>query len=225
MREDAARLAEQNANLQRELNLARLSLSGASDPPIQSTSAASVGGPHGQGVSTTDRGICSSRGSVLGSLPPVVTESVVPLRLCGKHSTAVGSGNYPRPEDNPFPSKIEGAEDSLQFHIETDLSTTNPTHDILLPSPNTAAALVVEEGGIAQLRGQAEVEKSGNEDGSDDEEECEEVKGDDEEVKADDEEEQDDEEVGDDEEEGNDEEIGQKKAVDGREVRSKNIED
>ena len=47
MREDAARLAEQNANLQRELNLARLSLSGASDPPIPSTSAASVGGPHG----------------------------------------------------------------------------------------------------------------------------------------------------------------------------------
>ena len=56
MRKDAACLAEQNANLQRELNLARLSLSGASDPPIPSTSAASVRGPHGQGVSTTDTG-------------------------------------------------------------------------------------------------------------------------------------------------------------------------
>ena len=193
MREDAARLAKQNANLQRELNLARLSLSGASDPPIPSTSAASVGGLHGQGVSTTDRGICSSRGGVLGSLPPVVAEFVVPLRPCGMHSTTVGSGDYPRPEDNPFPSEIEGAEDSLQFHIETDLSTTNPTHDILLPSLDTAAAPVVEEGGIAQLRGQAEVEKSGDEEGNDDEEESEEVKGDDEEVEADDEEEQDDE--------------------------------
>ena len=151
MREDAARLVEQNANLQRELNLARLSLSRASDPPIPSTSAASVRGPHGQGVSTTDRGICSLRGGVFGSLPPVVAESIVPLRSCGMHSTAVGSGDYPRPKDNPFPLEIEGAEDSLQFHIETDLSIANPTHDILLPSPDTAAAPVVEEGGIAQL--------------------------------------------------------------------------
>ena len=100
MREDTTRLAEQNANLQRELNLTRLSLSGASDPPIPSTSAAPVGGPHGQGVSTTDRQICSSRGGVLGSLLPVVAESIVPLRPCGTHSTAVGSGDYPRPEDN-----------------------------------------------------------------------------------------------------------------------------
>ena len=219
MREDAVRLAEQNANLQRELNLARLSLSGASDPPIPSTSAVSVGGPHGQDVSTTNRRICSSRGGVLGSVPSVVAESVVPLRPCGTHSTAVGSGDYLRPKDNPFPSEIEGAEDSLQFHIETDLGTANPTHNILLPSPDTAAAPVVEEGGIAQLRGQAEVEKSGNEEGSDDEEESEEVKGDDEEVEADDEEEQDDEEGGDDEEEG------QMKAVDGGEVQGKEVED
>ena len=65
MREDAVRLAKQNANLQRELNLARLSLSRASDPLIPSTSAASIGGPHGQGVSTTDRGICSSTGGIV----------------------------------------------------------------------------------------------------------------------------------------------------------------
>ena len=38
IKEDAARLAEQNANLQRELNLAWQSHSGANDPPIPSTS-------------------------------------------------------------------------------------------------------------------------------------------------------------------------------------------
>ena len=189
MREDAARLAEQNANLQRELNLAQLSFSGASDPPIPSTSAAFVGGPHGQGVSTTDRGIYSSTGGVLGSAPPVVAEFVVSLRPYGTHFTATGSGDYLRLEDNPFPSEIEGAEDSLQFHIETNLGTANLTHDILLPLPDVATALVVEEGGIAQLRGEAEVEKSGDKEDSDDEEENEEVKGDDKEVKGDDEEE------------------------------------
>ena len=94
MREDAARLAEQDANLQRDLNLARLSLSRASNPPIPSTSAASVGGPHGQGVSTTDRGICSLTGGVVGSAQPVVVESIVSLRLCGTHSTVAGSGDY-----------------------------------------------------------------------------------------------------------------------------------
>ena len=94
MREDAARLAEQNANLQRELNLARLSLSGASDPPIPTTSAASVGGPHGQDVFTTGRGISPSTGGVVGSALPVVVESVLSLRPCGTHSTAVGSGDY-----------------------------------------------------------------------------------------------------------------------------------
>ena len=46
MRKDVVRLAEQNANLQRELNLARLSLSGANTPPIPSTSAASDGCLH-----------------------------------------------------------------------------------------------------------------------------------------------------------------------------------
>ena len=94
MREDAARLAEQNANLQRELNLAWQSLSRASDPPIPSTSAASVGGPHGQGVSTTDRGICSSTGGVVGSAPHVVAISVVSLCSCGTQSTVAGSGDY-----------------------------------------------------------------------------------------------------------------------------------
>ena len=149
MREDATRLAEQNADLQRELNLAWLSLSGASDPPIPSTSATSIGGPHGQGVSTTDHGICSSTGGAVDSAPPVVAESVVSLRPCGTHSTATRSGDYLRPEDNPFPSEIERAEDSLQFHIETNLGTANLTHNILLPSLDVAVAPVVEEGGIA----------------------------------------------------------------------------
>ena len=163
-------------------------------------------------MSTTDHRICSSRGGVLGSMPLVVAKSVVLLCPCGMHSTTIGNGDYLRPKDNPFPSEIEGAEDSLQFHIETELGTANSTHDILLPSPDTAAAPVVEEGGIAQLRGQAEVEKSGNMDGSDDEEESEEVE-------ADDEEEQDDKEGGYDEEEG------QMKAVDGGEVKGKEVED
>ena len=70
-----------------------------------------------------------------------------------------------------------------------------------------AAALLVEEGGIARLSGEAKVEKSSNEEGSDEEEKSEEVKGDDEEVEADDEEE------------------GQMKVVDSREIKGKEVED
>ena len=219
MREDATCLAEQNANLQRELNLARLSLSGASDPPIPTTSAAFVRGPHGQDVSTTGRGISPSTGGVVDSALHVVVESVLSLRSCGTHSTAVGSGDYLRPEDNSLPSEIEGAEDSLQFQTETDLGSEILPLDILLPSPDVAAASVVEEGGIARRSGEADIEKSSDEKGSDEEEESEEVEGDDEEVEGDEEEEEDDDEGGDDEEEG------QMKAVDGGEVKGKEIED
>ena len=219
MREDATRLAEQNANLQRELNLARLSLSGASDPSIPTTSVASVKGPHGQDVSTTGCGIFPSTGGVVGSALPVVVESVLSLCPCGTHSTAVGSGDYLRPEDNPLPSEIEGAEDSLQFQTETDLGSEILPLDILLPSPDVAAASVVEEGRIARRSGEVDIEKSSNEEGSDEEEESEEVEGDDEEVEGDEEEEEDDEEGGDDEEEG------QMKAVDGGEVKGKEVED
>ena len=45
IQEEAARLAEQNATLQQELNLARQSNSGVTAPALPSTSAASVGGP------------------------------------------------------------------------------------------------------------------------------------------------------------------------------------
>ena len=45
MKEDAARLAEQNANFMRELNLSWQSHSGATPPVNPSISAASVGGP------------------------------------------------------------------------------------------------------------------------------------------------------------------------------------
>ena len=122
MREDAARLAEQNANLQRELNLARLSLSGASDPPIPTTSAASVGGPHGQDVFTTGRGISPSTGGVVGSALPVVVESVLFLRPCGTHSTAVGSGDYLRPEDNPFLWRLRGLRILFSFRLKQTLA-------------------------------------------------------------------------------------------------------
>ena len=129
-------------------------------------------------MSTTDRGICSLTSGDVGSVPPVVAISVVSLRPCGTHSTTPGSGNYLRPEDNPFALQIEGAKDSLQFHIDTDDGTANPAHDILLPSPDVTTASVLEEGGIAELKGEAEVEKSCDEEDSGDEEESEEVKGD-----------------------------------------------
>ena len=158
-------------------------------------------------MSTTGCGISPSTGGVVGSAPPVVVESVLSLRPCGTHLTAVGSGDYLRSEDNPFLSEIEGAEDSLLFHTETDLGTESLPLDILLPSPDVGAASVVEEGGIARLSGETDIEKSGDEEGSDEEEESKEVEGDDEEVKGDDEEEEDDGEGGDDEEvEGDDEE-------------------
>ena len=83
MREDAAQLAELNVNLQRELNLARQSHFGASDPSIPSTLAASVGGPQEQGVPTTKRGICSLTSGVVASVPPIVAMSMVWLQACG----------------------------------------------------------------------------------------------------------------------------------------------
>ena len=49
----------------------------------------------------------------------------------------------------------------------------------------------MEEGGIARLSGEVDIEKSSDEEGSDEEEESEEVEGDDEEVEGDDEEEED----------------------------------
>ena len=80
--------------------------------------------------------------------------------------------------------QIEGVEDSLQFHIETDVGTANPAQDILLPLPDVAVAPMLEEGGIAELKGEVEVEKSRDEKDSGDEEESEEVKGDDEEIEG-----------------------------------------
>ena len=61
---------------------------------MPSTSAASIGGPHGQGVSTTDCGICSSTGGDVDFASPVVAVSVVSLCPCGTYSTAPGSGDY-----------------------------------------------------------------------------------------------------------------------------------
>ena len=157
-------------------------------------------------MATIDHGICSSTSGVVASMPLIVAVSMVSLHPCGTQSTAVGSGDYLRPEDNPFALQIERAEDSLQFHIEEDIVMANPEQDVLVPSPDVATALVLEEGGIAKLRGEAQVEESNDEEDSGDEEESKEVEGDD-------------------EEEGDDKEEGDEEAVDGEEVKDKEVED
>ena len=75
-----------------------------------------------------------------------------------------------------------------------------------MPSPDVATAPMLEEGGIAKLRGEAQVEESNGDKDSGDEEENKEVKGDN-------------------KEEGDDKEEGNEEAVDGGEVKDKEVED
>ena len=77
-------------------------------------------------MATTNRGICSLTGSVVASVPPVAAISIVSLCPCGTQSIAARSGDYLRPEDNPFAMQIQRAKDSLQFHIEEDIIVANP---------------------------------------------------------------------------------------------------
>ena len=72
IQERAAALAEQNAILQRELNLARWSISGTSAPAIPSTSVASVGGPEVHELGRNEIGFSTLTGGAIAPMPPAV---------------------------------------------------------------------------------------------------------------------------------------------------------
>ena len=115
IQEEAARLTEQNATLQRELNLARQSNSGATAPTLPSTSAASVGGPEVHEVRRGDSRRSTPASQVVASVPIAPVVAARSLRACGTESTAGRGLIYPRPEDNPTPSGslLQTPEDSL----------------------------------------------------------------------------------------------------------------
>ena len=83
IQEQATALAEQNATLQRELDLARHSISGTSAPAVPSTSATYVGGPEVQE---------SGRNAIGLSTP--IGGAVDPVPLAAKRSGAGGAQIY-----------------------------------------------------------------------------------------------------------------------------------
>ena len=115
IQEEAARLAQQNATLQRELNLPRQSNSGATAPALPSTSAASVGGPEVHEVRKVDSRRSTPACQVVASEPIAPAVRAGSLRACGTDPSAGRGLIYPRPEDNPTPSGslLQTPEDSL----------------------------------------------------------------------------------------------------------------
>ena len=117
--EQAARLAEQMAALERERRDARRSLSGAGPTAAPSTSAASVEGP--VVVVPTPTGPAA---------PPLSSRlSACTITVCPSGSDVAGREVYPRVKDRPHPSRsqCEFHEDSLRFQVEDDLESDEPS--------------------------------------------------------------------------------------------------
>ena len=119
--EQAARLAEQYATLERELRDARRSLSGVGSTAAPSTSAASVEGP----VVV----VSTPTGPTALPLSSRLAACIITLRASG--SDVGGSEVYPRVEDRPPPSRsqCESHEDSLRFQVEDDLESGEPSQE------------------------------------------------------------------------------------------------
>ena len=115
IQEEAARLAEQNATLLRELNLARQSNSGATAPTLPSTSAALVEQPEVHEVGRGDSRLRTPASQEVASAPIAPTVDARSLRACRTEPSAGRGFIYPRPEDNPTPSRslLQTPEDSL----------------------------------------------------------------------------------------------------------------
>ena len=148
IQEEAARLTEQNATLQRELNLARQSNSGATAPALPSTSAASVGGLEMHEVGRGDSRLCTPVGQAVASMPIAPTVPTRSLRACGTEPNSSRGIVYPRPEDNPTPSGslLQTPEDSLRFQIEEEMDATNPVDGVQRMSLDDARDVNVNVG-------------------------------------------------------------------------------
>ena len=175
IQEEAARLAEQNANLQRELDLARQSNSGATALALPSTSAASVGGPKVHEVGRGDSRLRTPASQEVASAPIAPTVPARSLRACG-NDPSVGRGLiYPQPEDNPTPSGslLQTPEDSLRFQIEEEMDATNPTEGVQRMSLDDVGDLKVDVGDEGE-EDEEQIEEEGDSDDEEEEEEEEE---------------------------------------------------
>ena len=169
IQEEAARLAEQNANLQRELNLARQSNSGATAPALPSTLAASVGGPEVHKVGRSDSRLRTRASQEVVSAPIAPAVRARSLHACGTDPSAGRGLIYPRPEDNPTPSGslLQTPEDSLRFQIEEKMDATNPAKGVQRMSLDDTGDLKVDVGDERE-EDEEQIEEEGD---SDDEEE------------------------------------------------------
>ena len=95
IQERAAALAEQNATLQRELNLARRSIFGTSAPAIPSTLAASVEGPEVLELGRNDIGFPIPIGGAIDPVPPVARLAAISLCAYSGRSGAGRVQIYP----------------------------------------------------------------------------------------------------------------------------------
>ena len=146
IQERAAALAEQNATLQRELNLARRSISGTSAPTIPSTSTASVGGPEVQELDRNEIGFSTLTGGPTAPMPPAAKLAAISLRACSGRSGASGAQIYPRVEHSPSPLELQfhTPENSLRFQIEEDVNATCLAKGACRLSPHVAGTHTLE---------------------------------------------------------------------------------
>ena len=152
VQEQATRLAEQNATLEKELRDAHRSLSGASPTATPSTSATSVEDPVVVVPTPT--------GPSARPLSSRLVACVISLRASG--SDFGGREVYPRLEDTPPLSRLhcQFLKDSLQFHVEEDLKSGNPSQGVYgLPFYDSGLRLSMEvlgrddcEGGVGEGR-------------------------------------------------------------------------
>ena len=171
-------MAEQNATLQRELNLAWQSISGTSAPAIPSTSAASIGGPEVQELGRNEIGFSTLTSGAIDSMPPAAKLATISLRACSGRSSAGGAQIYPRLEYSPSPLELQfhTPEDSLRFQIEEDVNTTRPAEDACGLSPHVARTHTLE---VSRAGNEDEVvagnegeEEEGEEGDGEDQEDC-----------------------------------------------------
>ena len=160
IQERAVALAEQNAILQRELNLAWRSISGTSSLEIPSTSTASVGGQEVHELGRNEIGFSTPIGGAIASMPPASGLATTSLRAYSGRAQI-----YPRLKHSPSPLELQffTPEDSLRFQIEEDVDATRLAEGVCGLSSHVAGTHILE------------VSRAGNEDevgvGDEDEEE------------------------------------------------------
>ena len=158
--EQAARLAEHNAVVERELRDACRSLSGAGPTAAPSTSAASVEGPLVVVPTPT--------GPAARPLSSCLVACAISLRASG--SDIGGRQVYPRVEDTPPPSRsqCQSLEDSLWFQVEEDLKSGDSSQGLHgLSLHDVGSGILVEvpgreycEGEVGEGRGEEALDYS-----------------------------------------------------------------